>query len=142
MIVMTKPTMLPNNTKQSSTLIALAAINMLVAVAAGAFGAHALKTVLSSTMLATWHTAVQYQMAHALGVLFIALWLPHTRSRLALFAAHAMLAGIVLFCGSLYALALTGVRLLGAVTPVGGVAFLLGWACLAWVGWRERGHDD
>lgn len=123
---------------QDRHLIVAGAINMLLAVAAGAFGAHVLKTLLSAEMLAVWHTAVTYQMAHALGLLLIAALLPRLDRTWLRRAGIAMLAGILLFSGSLYALALSGIRLLGAITPIGGVAFLLGWAMLAWAAWRER----
>jgi uncharacterized membrane protein YgdD (TMEM256/DUF423 family) len=121
-----------------NTLITLAATTLFLAVAAGAFGAHGLKAILSAEMLAIWQTAVHYQMVHGLALLFIALWLPQAHSRLPHYAAWAMLAGMLLFSGSLYALALSGIRLLGAITPLGGLALLLGWALLAWAGWRER----
>lgn len=109
-----------------------AAINMLIAVACGAFGAHALKQILSGEMLTVWQTAVHYQMVHALGVMAIALLLPRLNSLWLPRAGYCMLAGIFIFSGSLYALALSGIRLLGAITPLGGLAFLAGWAMLAW----------
>ncbi|GLS04439.1 membrane protein [Chitiniphilus shinanonensis] len=113
-------------------LVAAAAINLFIAVAAGAFGAHGLKAVLSEPMLAIWHTAVTYQMVHALGLFVVALLLPRLPGRLLAWSGGLMLAGIVLFSGSLYLLALTGVRVLGAITPLGGTAFLAAWALLAW----------
>jgi uncharacterized membrane protein YgdD (TMEM256/DUF423 family) len=127
--------------------IALGAGNMFLAVAAGAFGAHALKATLSAQMLAVWHTAVNYHMVHALGLLAIGLMMSllHTSKTalptsgkpvLLVRAGSAMLVGIVLFSGSLYALALTGIRLLGAITPFGGLAFLVAWALLAWAAWK------
>jgi uncharacterized membrane protein YgdD (TMEM256/DUF423 family) len=109
-----------------------AAIAMAIAVALGAFGAHALKTQLAADALAVWQTAVQYHAWHALGLFGIGLWLQHAPEKRALrVAAWLLLGGIVLFSGSLYALALTGVRGLGAVTPVGGLAFIAGWVVLA-----------
>lgn len=109
------------------------ALNMLIAIACGAFGAHALKNLLSPDLLAIWHTAVQYQMAHALGMLLIVALAPRLLSSSALSRIGiAMLFGIVVFSGSLYVLALTGVRWLGAITPIGGVAFLLAWGLLGW----------
>src|SRR5258708_8281823 len=87
-------------------LILAGAINMFIAVAAGAFGAHGLKQILSAEMLAIWQTAVTYQMAHALGLLAVALLLPRLQSGLAAWAGSSMLAGIVIFSGSLYLLAL------------------------------------
>jgi uncharacterized membrane protein YgdD (TMEM256/DUF423 family) len=98
-------------------------------VALGAFGAHALKTRLSPEMLAVWHTGIEYHVLHALGLLavgIVAIQLPG--SALLRWSGRLMLAGIVLFSGSLYALALTGERWLGALTPIGGLAFLAAWA--------------
>lgn len=115
-------------------LVLLGALNMLVAVGAGAFGAHALKRMLSADMLAVWHTAVTYQVMHALGMIAVALLLPRLGG--GAWAGWLMQIGIVLFSGSLYLLAFTGTRILGAITPVGGVAFILGWALLAWTAWR------
>ena len=103
----------------------------LAAVALGAFGAHALKNRLSAEMLAVWHTAVEYHVYHALGLLAVGLLTQQLPgSALLKWSGWAMLAGIILFSGSLYALALSGERWLGAITPVGGVAFLVAWALL------------
>jgi uncharacterized membrane protein YgdD (TMEM256/DUF423 family) len=113
--------------------LAIASLAMFLAVALGAFGAHALKARLTPEMTATWHTAVQYHAWHALALFGLGLLMLHWPERADLgIAAWLFLAGIVLFSGSLYALALTGVRGLGAVTPIGGVLFLAGWAVLAW----------
>jgi uncharacterized membrane protein YgdD (TMEM256/DUF423 family) len=108
----------------------------LLAVAAGAFGAHALRGRLDPAALGVFETAARYQMYHALALLGVALLLPALRSGagLARAAGYCFAAGIVLFSGSLYALALSGVRVLGAITPLGGVAFLAGWALLALAG--------
>ena len=104
---------------------------MFLAVALGAFGAHALKSRLSAEMTGVWHTAVQYHAWHALALFALGLLMLHWPERLGLgFAAWMFVAGMVLFSGSLYALALTGARGLGVITPIGGVAFLAGWACL------------
>ncbi|MEB0138965.1 MULTISPECIES: DUF423 domain-containing protein [unclassified Undibacterium] len=119
-------------------LIMAAAINLFLAVAAGAFGAHGLKTVLSLEMLAIWQTAVHYQMIHALGLLAIAMLGQHADARWLARAAIAFLLGMVIFSGSLYLLALSGLRWLGAITPLGGLAFLAGWAMLAWAAWLQR----
>lgn len=119
-------------------VVIIAAINMFIAVAAGAFGAHGLKQVLSADMLAVWHTAVTYQALHALGLLVIALLMPRLNPALLGWAGMALLAGIILFSGSLYALALSGLRILGAITPLGGVGFLLGWALLAWAAYQSK----
>ncbi len=118
--------------------LALAASLMFIAVGLGAFGAHALKARLAPDLLVVWNTGVQYHAWHALGLLAAGLWLllrPDAPG--VALAAWCFVAGIALFSGSLYALALTGVRGLGAVTPAGGVAFLAGWAALVWAGWRS-----
>lgn len=121
-------------------LIAIAAANMFIAVAAGAFGAHGLKNVLSPEMLAVWHTGVTYQMAHALGLFAIALLMPRFDSALLPWAGMLMLTGIVVFSGSLYVLSLTGIRIIGAITPIGGVAFLLAWILVAIAACRQPLH--
>jgi uncharacterized membrane protein YgdD (TMEM256/DUF423 family) len=104
-----------------------------IAVALGAFGAHALKARLSPEMLAVHETGVRYQMAHALALLAVA-WASTRWPGSAAITASGWLfvAGTLLFSGSLVALSLTGMRGLGAVTPIGGLAWLLGWAALAW----------
>jgi uncharacterized membrane protein YgdD (TMEM256/DUF423 family) len=113
--------------------LVLASIAMFLAVALGAFGAHALKSRLSAEMTGVWQTAVQYHAWHALALFGVGLLMLHWPERADLgIAAWLLLAGIVLFSGSLYALALTEVRGVGAITPIGGVAFLAGWAVLAW----------
>ena len=101
-------------------------------VAFGAFGAHALKARLSPDMLAVFETGVRYQMYHAFALLIVAAAVGHAGSaRLLVVAGWAFLVGTVLFSGSLYGLVLTGVGVLGAITPLGGVLFLVGWASLA-----------
>jgi len=102
-----------------------------LAVALGAFGAHGLRNVLSPADLATFEVGVRYQMYHALG-LIAAGWAVQRWGGMASVAGWLFVVGIVVFCGSLYLLVLTGPRWLGAVTPIGGVAFLIGWALLAW----------
>lgn len=104
----------------------------LLAVALGAFAAHALKLRLSQDMLNIFETAVRYQMYHALGLLAVAWATSRWPESSAPLAGWSFLFGIIVFSGSLYLLALTGARWLGAITPVGGVAFLIGWAILAW----------
>ena len=123
---------------QERHLIAAGAINMFIAVAAGAFGAHALKHMLSAEMLTIWQTAVHYQMVHALGLIAIGLLIPRFNRVWLQRAGIAMLAGILIFSGSLYVLALSGMRILGAITPIGGFAFLLAWAMLAWATYRRK----
>src|SRR6185503_13274623 len=102
-----------------------------VGVAIGAFGAHGLRGSLSPEMLAVFETGVRYHMYHALAILAAAALLPRIDGRAVLIAGWSFMAGIVLFSGSLYALALSGVSTLGAITPIGGVAFLVGWISLA-----------
>ena len=115
----------------------LAAALLFVAVGLGAFGAHALKAKLAPDLMAVYQTAVQYHFWHALGLLAVSILLLHKPESGALVAAAWLLVvGILLFSGSLYALALTGARGLGAATPIGGVAFLAAWAAVAWAAWR------
>jgi len=102
-----------------------------VGVGLGAFGAHALKGRLSPDMLAVFETGVRYQMYHALALLATAALMARSDGRAVVVAGWSFTAGILLFSGSLYALAFTGVTMLGAVTPIGGVAFLAGWVALA-----------
>jgi uncharacterized membrane protein YgdD (TMEM256/DUF423 family) len=103
----------------------------LTAVLLGAFGAHTLKDHLSPEMLAVYHTGVEYQFYHALGLLAVGILANSTpNSRALKWSGVLMIAGIVLFSGSLYALVLTSTHWLGAVTPAGGVAFIAAWACL------------
>ena len=112
-----------------------------LAVAAGAFGAHGLKTRLPADMLLVFETAVRYQMYHALGLLAVAFASDRWPGGSVQAAGWLMLAGIILFSGSLYALCLTGVRALGAITPLGGLCFLAGWALLAWSVWSAKGFQ-
>ena len=105
-----------------------------VGVAFGAFGAHGLRGRLSPDMLSVFETGVRYQMYHALALMLTAALMMTGRiesGRAAAAAGWLFVAGIVLFSGSLYLLAVTGITVLGAITPIGGVAFLVGWACLA-----------
>jgi uncharacterized membrane protein YgdD (TMEM256/DUF423 family) len=110
----------------------IGALAGLVGVTLGAFGAHGLRSRLSPDMLAAFETGVRYHMYHALAIMGVASVTERLQaSRLILASGWLFFAGIVLFSGSLYLLAITGMRGLGAITPIGGVAFLLGWACLA-----------
>jgi uncharacterized membrane protein YgdD (TMEM256/DUF423 family) len=106
----------------------------LIAVAAGAFGAHALRERLTPDMLQTFEVGARYHRYHALAMIVVA-W-ASTRWPGSAVAGWFFLAGVVLFSGSLYGLSLTGQRWLGAITPVGGLAFLAGWLVLAWTAWR------
>jgi uncharacterized membrane protein YgdD (TMEM256/DUF423 family) len=112
------------------TFLLIGALAGFVAVAFGAFGAHALRGRLSPEMLAVFETGVRYEMYHALAILAIGLSTARPGSWLVSTAGWLFTAGIVLFSGSLYALALTGTTAFGAITPLGGLAFLAGWACL------------
>jgi len=119
-------------TAMDRTFLLIGAVLGFLAVALGAFAAHALKSRLSAEMLAVFETGVRYQMYHAFAVLIVAAAIGHIgNARLLVIAGWFFFAGILLFSGSLYALALTSVRILGAITPVGGLLFLIGWACLA-----------
>lgn len=119
--------------------LTLGAINAFLCVALGAFGAHGLKQQLTAEMLAVYQTGVQYHFYHALGLIVVGLVLLNfPMSRLVAFSGWLMLAGIVLFCVSLYVLSLTGIRGLGVITPFGGFAFLAGWALLAYGAWMAR----
>lgn len=121
-------------------VLTAAALAGLLAVALGAFGAHGLKTRLTPDMLAVFQTAVQYHFYHVLALLLVAV-LMFGRPDLAGLGLSALLfgAGLVLFSGSLYVLAVTGIRWLGAITPLGGLAFMGGWLALAWAGFRSGG---
>ena len=112
------------------TLLLVGAVAGFIAVGFGAFGAHGLRGRLSSEMMAAFETGVRYQMYHALAILVTAVALANVDARLLRIGAWLFALGIVLFSGSLYALALTGVTRLGMITPLGGLAFLAGWALL------------
>jgi uncharacterized membrane protein YgdD (TMEM256/DUF423 family) len=113
------------------TFLLIGALSGAVGVALGAFGAHGLRGRLPPEMLGVFETGVRYQMYHTLAILLVAAMADRTESRLLTAAGWSFASGIVLFSGSLYALATTGATVLGAVTPLGGLAFLVGWACLA-----------
>ncbi len=117
-----------------------AALFAASSVGAGAFGAHALKTILDPPMLIVYETAARYQMYHALG-LFVVAWLyRETHDGWAVTAGWLFCTGILLFSGSLYVVALAGIKWMGALTPLGGLCFIAGWMCLAWTTWHAR-HD-
>lgn len=109
------------------------AVNGLLAVAFGAFGAHLLEGRVADKYLDTWQTAVQYQMFHSIGLIAVAILMSSALigplSSLS-WAGYLMLAGIVIFSGSLYVLSLSGISVLGAITPIGGLAFIAGWVML------------
>jgi uncharacterized membrane protein YgdD (TMEM256/DUF423 family) len=117
---------------QSQPIIITGAVLAFIGVALGAFGAHALKARLATDMMAVYQTGVQYHLVHALGIVLIGIlvqmlpaskWLP--------IAGWIMTAGVIVFSGSLYALSVSGVRMLGAITPLGGIALLAAWLLVA-----------
>jgi uncharacterized membrane protein YgdD (TMEM256/DUF423 family) len=112
------------------TFLLIGALSGFLAVAFGAFGAHALRGRLSPEMLAVFETGVRYEMYHALAILAVGLMMARSGGWLFATAGWLFTAGIVLFSGSLYVLALSGVGMFGAITPIGGILFLAGWACL------------
>ncbi|TKH43507.1 DUF423 domain-containing protein [Paenibacillus terrae] len=122
--------------------IIVGSIMMLLAVAIGAFGAHIVKTRIDADALAVYETGVKYHMIHAVGLLIIALaagqWGASARLK---WAARLLFMGIILFSGSLYVLSLTGIRVLGAITPLGGVCFIAGWLLLALAAWGLKKED-
>ena len=120
--------------------ITLASLSAMLAVAFGAFGAHALKGRLDEYALGVFQTAVQYHFYHSLALLAVGI-LAVSQPQTALLKTSGWLffLGILIFSGSLYVLSLSGVRWLGAITPLGGLAFLAGWACLAATGWKLLG---
>ena len=107
------------------------ALFAFLGVGAGAFGAHALRARLPADLLAVFETGVRYQMYHALALLATAWGASQWSNGYTTAAGWSFIAGILVFSGSLYILSLTGIRWLGAITPIGGVAFLIGWICLA-----------
>jgi uncharacterized membrane protein YgdD (TMEM256/DUF423 family) len=116
----------------AKTVLTLAAISGLCAVALGAFGAHGLKARLTEDLMAVYQTGVQYHFYHTFALIALGLML-HQFPQVAVFkwSACLMVVGIAVFSGSLYILALTGVRWLGAITPIGGVAFIIAWFMMA-----------
>ncbi len=114
------------------TFLTLGAFFAALAVAAGAFGSHTLKATLSPDLLAVFETGVRYQMYHALALLLVGVVAGPTPTSWFRWAGWLFVAGTLLFSGSLYVLSLTGLRWLGAVTPLGGVAFLVAWALVGW----------
>ena len=115
----------------SKVFIILGSLNAFLAVALGAFGAHGLQNKLTEQMLATYETGVKYHMMHALGLILIGIISRYTSGSVLInWSGWLICAGIVLFSGSLYLLSISGIRWLGAVTPLGGLSFLAGWLLL------------
>jgi uncharacterized membrane protein YgdD (TMEM256/DUF423 family) len=118
--------------------LVLGSVSACLAVAAGAFGAHALKASFSPEALVTWETAARYQMYHALAMLAVGAAAQALRTTSLRVAGLLFLIGTLIFSGSLYALVLTGERWLGAITPIGGLALMAGWLTFAWAVIRGR----
>lgn len=121
----------------SKTIIMTASVFLALAVAIGAFGAHGLKSHLSTEMLTTYKTGVEYHFYHALGLLLVgvlAVYMPSVQLK---WSAIFLGAGIILFSGSLYVLAITGIKWIGAITPLGGLSFIAGWILLFVAVWKR-----
>lgn len=115
------------------TFIVIGAVAMALGVVLGAFGAHGLKSRLTPDLLAVYQTGVEYHLYHALGLILVGILVvqfPHISGLKV--GGWLLLAGILVFSGSLYVLAISGVRWLGAITPIGGLAFIVGWVWIAW----------
>ncbi len=117
--------------------LALGSLFALLAVALGAFAAHALKARLGADLIGTFEVGVRYQMYHAIALLAVGLAHKSWPSPLLAASGWLFVIGIVVFSGSLYVLSLSGIRWFGAITPFGGIAFLAGWVCLAWSVWKQ-----
>ncbi|ATI02508.1 MAG: uncharacterized membrane protein YgdD (TMEM256/DUF423 family) [Cycloclasticus pugetii] len=118
--------------------ITLGAFFAFLAVVIGAFGAHAVKGSLSPHYLAVYHTASDYQMWHAIGLILIGVLHQNNPSNLLRIAGWFMLAGMLIFSGSLYILSLTGITILGAITPIGGIALLIAWLLFAYHSFKSK----
>ncbi len=127
--------------KTERLFLAMGALAGFFAVALGAFGAHALYEKLPADRLAIFETAARYLGTHALALVATGLLVTRRKGRAAPAAGWLFAIGIVIFCGSLFVLALSGARWWGAVTPFGGVAWLAGWALLAFSAWRGRAQE-
>lgn len=119
----------------------LGSINMAISIALGAFGAHGLKGKVTERMIANWETGAHYHMIHAIALLIIGLVLAKMTGSTGMMktSGYLIFAGILLFSGSLYVMALTGVTKLGMITPIGGVAFIVGWILFAISSYKQFG---
>ena len=133
-----------NTSKFNRSAIVTGAALAMLAVILGAFAAHGLKQMLAPYDLAIFETAARYQMYHAIALLIVGVLasMPQFTTRWLKLAAIVFVLGIVLFSGSLYLLALSGIRWLGAITPLGGVAFILGWLLLIVAGFKQQSKFD
>lgn len=120
------------DTNLSDTCIGIGALSVMIAVGTGAFGAHALKQILSPDMLKTYHTAVDYQFLHSVGLMIIGILNKQSPRTCHKSIAALMFTGIILFSGSLYILSLSSLKWLGMITPFGGICFLLAWLLLGY----------
>lgn len=126
----------------SRNYLCSAALFGFVGVAMGAFGAHALRDTLDSTMMSVYKTGVDYQMWHALALAMIAMLMrSDTESRFLLWSARLMFSGILLFSGSLYLLSVSGIRWFGIITPLGGIAFLAAWGLVVLYSYKSFNQD-
>lgn len=111
--------------------VVIGSLNMALAVALGAFGAHILKESIAPGMLEIYQTGNHYHMIHGLGLMLVALFFERlAKSKLLIWSARLLFIGIIIFSGSLYLLAISGVKMLGAITPIGGFCFIVGWLLL------------
>ncbi len=117
-------------------LIMIGCVVAGVGVAAGAFGAHMLKTILEPPLVAAYDTATRYQMYHAFGMVLVGIVMRVYDDRRLAMAGWLFATGMVLFCGSLYGIALAGLKWLGPITPLGGLTFIIGWGLLGWRVWK------
>ncbi len=117
--------------KESKKFAFYGAVFMALAVAFGAFGAHGLKNIVTKEMLVIFHTGVEYQFYHALGLFCVSFVANFNSSKRVSVAGYSMIFGILIFSGSLYAMTFTSIKMLGAITPIGGVAFIMAWILLA-----------
>lgn len=116
---------------ENRNILLSGAVFMALGVMLGAFGAHALKKSLSPEMLEVYKTGVEYQFYHALGLLLVGLIRFRIESKWLNWSGIFLIFGILIFSGSLYALSISGIKIVGAITPIGGLAFVAGWICLA-----------
>ena len=126
----------PGGIQIDRLFFALGSLSGCVGVAFGAFAAHALKRSLDAGLLATFEVGVRYQMYHAFALLAVGWAQTRWPGKVLTASGWLFVAGTMIFSGSLYALSLSGLRWLGAITPIGGLALLAGWLCLAWAAWR------
>ena len=129
-----------SNTRFPNLVIGIGALSAMLAVCAGAFGAHALKEILTPVLLNTYHTAVDYQFMHSLGLIIIGILYKQSPQPFLKKVTLLMMTGIILFSGSLFTLSLTGIKWLGMITPFGGLCFIIAWLILAWC--YLRGNEE